>query len=683
MKKISLLLASTFFVLPSLLPSLAYADHDKFHVTVHPRPSSLTAPSMLQREEEMQRTPGAVNLVSAEQFKDKYARDFKDTLARIPGVFAQNRYGEEVRLSIRGSGISRGFHLRGIQLLENGVPINLADGGGDFQEIDPTNIQYMEVYKGANALRYGTSSLGGAINVVTPTARTVDYNGLVSVEGGSFGTIRTHAAAAQKSDVWDAYAATTLSHADGFRAQSREDKGRLNSNIGYKISDKAETRFYMTYNNLNQEVPGSLTRSDALNRRRNANTASNLNNHQRDVRSVRLMNKTSVQLTPDSKMEVGAFVNDKDLFHPIFQVLDQESTDYGAFTKYDREFSAFGLGHKFMLGANYHAGKTDAKQFLNVSGSRGVKTADVDQKSQNVSLYGEGQFHVLRDVSAILGGQALYSQRDFVNNVNPAANDEKTFHQYNPKFGALWDVNPSSQVFANVSRSSEVPTFSELVQAPIVGFIPLDPQIAWTTEIGTRGTSGNLAWDLTAYRSNVQNELLQFTTNPAIPAATFNAGKTVHQGLELGGAWHVLRDMWKTDDAVILSQLYNFNDFRFDGDAQFGDNEIAGVPRHTLRTEIEYRQKNWRIAPNIEWAPVAPYADFANTLRATSYVVLNMEVHRKLTDTVDWFIEGRNLMDKEYVSNVVTSVNAGTGAGPANFFPGEGRSFFTGIKAKF
>lgn len=676
MHKISLLLIGTCLV----LPSISFADPS---VTVHPAAHSLTAPTGLQREEEMNRTPGAVNLVPAEQFRDKYARDLKDTLIRTPGVFAQNRFGEEVRLSIRGSGISRGFHLRGIQLLENGSPINLADGGGDFQEIDPANTQYIEVYKGANALRYGSNMLGGAINVVTPTARNVDYNGLLSVEGGSFGTIRTHAAAAQKSRDWDIYAATTMSHADGFRAQSREDKGRLNTNLGYRLSDNAETRFYLTYNNLNQEVPGSLTRSDALSKRKTSPLINRVNDYQRDIRSVRLLNKTAVQLSRDTKMEFGAFANDKDLFHPIFQVLDQSSTDYGAFTRVDHAFNAFGLGHKVMMGANYHVGKTDALQFINAKGSRGVKTGDADQESQNLSLVGEGQFHVSRDVSAILGGQALTAKRDLVNNLNRANDAQKEYHQYNPKFGALWDVTPASQVFANVSRSSEIPGFSELVQQPVNGFVPLDVQTAWTTEIGTRGTRGNFGWDLTGYRANLRDELLQFTTNPSIPAATFNAGRTVHQGLEMGGSWHVARDLWRMNDALVLSQLYDFNDFRFQDDAQYGNNQIAGIPRHMLRSEIEYRQPKWRVAPNVEWAPVAPYADFANTLKATSYVTLNFEAHRQLTDRVDVFLEGRNLLDKAYVSNVVTSANASIGASPANFYPGEGRAFFAGVKAKF
>ncbi len=41
----------------------------------------------------------------------------------------------------------------------DGIPINTADGLFDLFEIDPTAYRYVEVYKGANALRYGANSL--------------------------------------------------------------------------------------------------------------------------------------------------------------------------------------------------------------------------------------------------------------------------------------------------------------------------------------------------------------------------------------------------------------------------------------------------------------------------------------------------------------------------------------------
>jgi outer membrane receptor protein involved in Fe transport len=120
---------------------------------------------------------GGVAVVAAEDYKNNsVANTIKDVLGYVPGVFAQPKWGDDTRLSIRGSSLSRNFHLRGVQLYMDGIPINTSDGYGDFQEIDPTAYKYVEVYKGANALQFGANSLGGAINFVTPTGRDAGVN---------------------------------------------------------------------------------------------------------------------------------------------------------------------------------------------------------------------------------------------------------------------------------------------------------------------------------------------------------------------------------------------------------------------------------------------------------------------------------------------------------------------------
>ena len=142
-------------------------------ITVTAPTASLTVPSAKQAEEEINKTPGGVEVVPASRYLDGRATTMKDMLDYTPGVWVQSKYGQEdSKLVIRGSGLSRNFHLRGVRLLQDGSPINLADGSGDFHEIDPLAQQYVEVYKGANALRYGAATLGGAINFVSPTGRS-------------------------------------------------------------------------------------------------------------------------------------------------------------------------------------------------------------------------------------------------------------------------------------------------------------------------------------------------------------------------------------------------------------------------------------------------------------------------------------------------------------------------------
>src|SRR3546814_14086782 len=90
----------------------------------------------------IRRTPGGVDLVPATVYLDGHAVNLHDMLAFSPGVFAQGRYDEEARLSIRGSGIGRGFHLPGVTLLMDSAPVKTADGSGAFQESDPLMLSH-------------------------------------------------------------------------------------------------------------------------------------------------------------------------------------------------------------------------------------------------------------------------------------------------------------------------------------------------------------------------------------------------------------------------------------------------------------------------------------------------------------------------------------------------------------
>ncbi len=622
--------------------------------------------------EQLTKIPGGVSLVTAEDFENRYAVGFQDMLANVPGVFAHLRYGEEVRLSIRGSGLSRSFHLRGIRLLLDGVPLTAADGGGDFQEIDPLIVRHIEVYKGGNGLRYGAASLGGAVNVVSPTARTVDYRGLLQAEGGSFSTARLHGAYAWAGETADAYIAATGVTSDGYRAQSKQDKVRMSGNVGLKIGDGGETRFYLWANEINQEVPGALSLTNALQNSKAVQPINEINDYARDIRSLRIANRTILPAA-EGLLEFGVYGTLKSLYHPIFQVIDQDSKEAGAYIRWSGDVGPV----EWTLGANLGWGIVDAKQFINVGGHRGALTADSDQKSLNVEGYGEARFQVDDAWTLIAGAQVLRARRIYDNHRSPAANDRETFSSFSPKVGVLWEPVKETQVFANLSRSVEPPTFSELVQFPVVGFVPLDAQRAWTAEVGSRGESGRFTWDITGYWSWLKGEMLQFITNPTIPAATFNTDKTTHRGIEAGAGVTVT-------DELALRLVYAFNDFRFRNDAQYGDNKIAGLPRHMARIEASYSHDcGLTLTPSVEWAMSRAYVDFANTMTTPRYAVINLAASWRHEDGWRLYLDARNLANKHYVSDIGTVVNATTAPNLNVFYPGDGRSVYAGVVREF
>ena len=79
-----------------------------------PPQGSLTVPSVEAQREAVNATVGSVAFVDARSFENRYTNNITDVLKDTPGVYAQTRYGQEIRLSIRGSGLARGFHTRGI-----------------------------------------------------------------------------------------------------------------------------------------------------------------------------------------------------------------------------------------------------------------------------------------------------------------------------------------------------------------------------------------------------------------------------------------------------------------------------------------------------------------------------------------------------------------------------------------
>ncbi|MFH5925415.1 Plug domain-containing protein [Roseomonas xinghualingensis] len=155
---------------------------------------SLTAPVATTAAERLRQVPGNVTVLPGEEIHARAGvTTLRDVLEYAPGVFAQPKWGEDTRLSIRGSGLSRNFHLRGVQLTQDGVPLNQADGAGDFQELDPLVFGHVEVLRGANAFGLGSATLGGVLNFATPTGRS-DPGAVLRGEAGSYGYRRAQAA---------------------------------------------------------------------------------------------------------------------------------------------------------------------------------------------------------------------------------------------------------------------------------------------------------------------------------------------------------------------------------------------------------------------------------------------------------------------------------------------------------
>ncbi len=648
---------------------------------------SLTAPGTSAAQAALAKVPGSVVVVPDTAYKSGVAAtSLKEVLDYVPGVLVQPKWGEDGRLSIRGSGLSRNFHLRSLQLYIDGMPMSTADGYGDQLEIDPPAYRYVEVYKGANALRYGANALGGAINMVTPTGRDAGVN-VASFDIGSFGFHRLQASAGGASGPLDFFVTGSWKEADGFRDHSSGEATRASANLGYRISPDAETRFYLNTNDIMQRIPGTVTRDMALNAPTSAWPDNVARDQQRNVVSTRIANKTAFRLSPNTTLEMGGFLADRHLMHPIFQWLDYQYEDYGAFTRVTDERMIAGFKNSLVAGATLFNGTIDNRQFENLaSAKKGNLLSSSLDKSENLSAYIENSFYFLPSVALVTGTQFLHATRErddrFLSDGDQSG--RTAFDLWSPKLGLLWEITRGWQAFANVSKSGEVPSFSETVFSSTMA-PDVKAQTATTYEIGTRGRTPDFTWDLAAYRAEIDNELQCQDAPAAAGVCTVrNLDRTVHQGIEAGFGAVILKGMTvggPAPDKLWLNIAYTFNDFYFDG-AEFTGNQLPGAPRHYLRSELVYKHPSGVFfGPNIEWVPVAYYVDNDNTTKTVPYALLGLKLGFDNGGPFSAYIEGRNLTDERYIASV--SITDTAAPASALYEPGTGRAVYAGIKYRW
>jgi len=670
-------------------------------VTAERQPGSLTARGEAAAREALSRVPGAIGFVGAEEFADDFAQSIGDTLVFTPGVFADTSAQRENRISVRGSGLNSSFERRGIALYRDGIPVTRASGSTEFQEVDPVTVQYLEVHKGANGLRYGGSSLGGVINMVTPTGITAADMLSLRVEGGDFDTRRASASLAHAWDQVDIFAAYTRLDSSGYRDHSAVDSHYGFANIGVKLGERAETRTYLTLLRDNFELAGSLSLVDALRDESLAARPVTIrpffpggpttvvdpgpvgDDWDRNLKVLRLSNVTRIDLDHFG-VNAGTWYSKRKLDHAITRfagIIDQDEKEGGVLLRADGPLTWRGRDGEWTVGMEANKAWNHARTWANRNGRRDALTSDADQTSWNGVVYAQLDVPLTDRWSGIVGVQAARNSRRneaILNNVSGRALES----QINPRFGILWNPAESTTLFVNVTRGYEPPTVADLTAGGALPFTPLKAQRAWTYEIGGRGQIGALAWDIALYHSTIEDELLDYglAVGPRFISFTDNGTDTVHQGLELGFDYAIAVDaLSKRGLALTLRQIYTFNDFRFESDPAFDDNRLAGVPRHLYIGEFRLdSSRGWYAATNFRWVPDGAYVDFANTTDSPGYNLLGVTAGWDVTEHVRIFVSGENLTDQHYISNVGTNANQ-LRERAALFTPGQGRAWFGGF----
>jgi iron complex outermembrane recepter protein len=543
---------------------------------------SLTSALPEESVKQKAQVPGGFTIKIADEMKIGRASNFEDLLQRAPGVFLQSQNGQEVsKISIRGSGITSEDELIGVMFLLDGLSYNQGDGETVLEDLDVSTLSHGEIFRGAAGFKYGALTLGGAINLVPVTG--YDAARFQSrIEGGSYGYLRAQTSSGAVDGPLDEFASISFRSCDGFREHSRENTEVLFTDVGYKLSEQTENRFYLTLDRTDRELPGGLTKSEMESAPWQANPLATAQDWNKNWSYIRIADKLSIQ-TDKIDFDAGAFWFHRDLeqrgfFSPDFRqgIEMYYSDNFGANLNFVSRYELFGQRNIFTIGLSPQSEAENSQNYENIFGRTGATTARGEGISVNIPLYCEDQFYATRQLSVLAGAQAIFAERhfrdSFLGDAEGNQSHRQDFFGFNPKLGAIYEFDRHTQAFMNFSRSWQPPSFDNLVEFAegpdsSVVYTPLRPQHAWTIEIGTRGECARIQWELSLYRSWVRNELLELNDAFGNDIGATNVRRSIHQGIEASLEMELLQEILipkqgnRAGDRLSFDQSYTLSDF--------------------------------------------------------------------------------------------------------------------------
>ncbi|GAA6154055.1 TonB-dependent receptor family protein [Pseudoteredinibacter isoporae] len=188
--------------------------------------------TIIGNPEEAQLIPGSAHVIGEQELEKFEFTDINRIVRQVPGVYLQEEDGFGLRpnIGIRGA---VGERSSKINLMEDGVLIAPAPYSAPSAYYFPTagRMSSVEILKGAETLRQGPATVGGAVNLIS-TRIPEQTRGSVNAEAGEDGAFRVHANYGHVEEQFAFLLETHQQGNDGFK-----NIDRSNRDTGFYIED--------------------------------------------------------------------------------------------------------------------------------------------------------------------------------------------------------------------------------------------------------------------------------------------------------------------------------------------------------------------------------------------------------------------------------------------------------------
>jgi iron complex outermembrane receptor protein len=584
------------------------------------QPVQQLEPVVVSAERSRQSTfdaPAAISAVTRETIDSGGLQvNLSEVLNRVPGITVLNRqnYSQDLQLSIRGFGSRSTFGIRGVRLIVDGIPATMPDGQGQASNIALGSAQRIEVLRGPLAQLYGNAA-GGVVQVFTgadaqrPTAT-------VSAGAGPYGQVkfgtRFAASDARDSIVLDASHYRT----DGYREHSQARRDQVNAKWEHEA--QPGTRVSVVVNVLDQPLaldPLGLTRAQWEADPKQAVAIAKSQDARKTVSQQQIGTVLEQRLSESTSLTARFYVGARELDNALSVPLaaQQAPTSSGGIVSFARSYAGFGtqLSHTVKLGegralrlvggVELDRMGEDRQGYINNGGVQGALKRDELNTVDNRDVFAQAAFDLTSQFTVTAGARSsrvqFRSQDRFIATGNPDDSGSVDYSATNPVLGLTWRATPALNLYANVGRGFETPTFTELAYRPggATGMnFDLRASRSRHAELGAK-------WKI-ADGHRVDAALFDITTRDEIVVdtnaggrSTFkNAGRTSRKGLELQYLGQ-LAEAWRTTLSLTTLRA-RFDDGFVSGSGAAAvtipaGNRLPGTPERSAFAELAWTPK--------------------------------------------------------------------------------------------
>jgi outer membrane receptor protein involved in Fe transport len=621
---------------------------------------------------ELSETPADVLVLGPQDVSSAAALNLDDILRQVPGFTLFRRSSSRTAnptaqgVSLRGVGASGASRAL---VLADGVPLNDPFGGWIYWDRVPrAALERVEIVRGGASDLYGTSAMGGVINVITRQAKRP----ALSLET-SYGNENTPEASLWTGTQWGPWQADLSAetmHTDGYIMVDPAERGRVDTLAGseHETADLRIGRGAMADGNVFAEA--SMFRETKTNGTPLETNRTHLRQlvlggdwQSASLGALSFRAYGGPQLFDQTFSAVADDRNSENLVN-IQRVPAQQTALSGQWSR------LFGMRQTVVAGVDGHEVRGASNETGFFSG-KATRATDSGGRQRTEAIFGEDIVRLTSRWLVTTGVRfdhwrnfdALATVRPFANPSSVSVTDfpERTESAFSPRLATLYRVNQSIALTASAYRAFRAPTLNELYRNFRVGDIVTNANSSLLAE---RLTGAEAGVEFTALARRLHGRSTVFWDRVSNPIANVTLQVTpaliTRQRQNLGRIRTVGADIDLTADLtqrLSLSAGYEHADAivtSFSADPALVGLWVPQVPHNVFTFESRYSTGSaarslgrWTLA--FQGRVVGKqFDDDQNLLPLGRYFALDAFLAHPIGHGVEAFLAAENLFDERY-----------------------------------